>query len=612
MKRFLFLYFLVLISLQASLNVQSQPKPIPNSWEQVQKSGKGDIIVYWYESRPFIYQNEEGQMEGIEVEIIQDFADYILDEYNYTLTIHWQSGGSFGQTYGQIKNQSTSGIFGISAFSITADRMKEVDFAPPFMSDISVLISHRDIPIVNSAREFDQIFSKLKAITIEETTYELDLKEIKEERALDFEIRYIPSEENILRKVDATDSSFGFIDLPIYLMEFHRNAALNVKRQNLYPKKREGYAFIYPKGSDWNQPMRAYFRSIRFKSKVEGITGKYLDNEVYQFIENIFLHANDEVMLLTKEKEIQHRELVGKSFEIERAKMFRNFLIGASTIVLISLIIIYSLYQKRAKVNLALNEQKEKIEKQRLDIEAQNLKLERRNQQLIVLNEEKNNLIKILAHDLRTPINHVHGLAQVFLLDNPTLPPDQSAIIYKIIDSAIRLNKMIGKILDIDAIENNRVNIILEEINLADLLAKTIHSFEKQAGKKEISLIWDKPPQDCTVNGDALYLTEIFENLLSNAIKFSPKGKPITITLNLLDNKAIVGVQDQGPGLTVEDQEKLFKKFQRLSAQPTDGEQSTGLGLSIVKKYVELMQGRVWCESEPRKGATFFVELPLA
>ncbi|MFZ6002154.1 MAG: sensor histidine kinase, partial [Bacteroidota bacterium] len=112
------------------------------------------------------------------------------------------------------------------------------------------------------------------------------------------------------------------------------------------------------------------------------------------------------------------------------------------------------------------------------------------------------------------------------------------------------------------------------------------------------------------VFGDSLFLIQVFENLISNALKFSEKGKQVEVEISSSDSQVRVVVKDQGPGLTAEDQALLFKKFQRLSTHPTDGEKSTGLGLSIVKKYVELMGGRVWCESEQGHGASFIVEIP--
>jgi signal transduction histidine kinase len=103
---------------------------------------------------------------------------------------------------------------------------------------------------------------------------------------------------------------------------------------------------------------------------------------------------------------------------------------------------------------------------------------------------------------------------------------------------------------------------------------------------------------------------EIFDNLVSNAVKYSPQGRNIYVRVARQAENVLIAVQDEGPGLSEDDKAKLFGKFTRLSARPTAGEHSTGLGLSIVKRMVEAMNGKVWCESELGKGATFIVELP--
>ncbi|MSU63222.1 MAG: ATP-binding protein, partial [Pedosphaera sp.] len=100
------------------------------------------------------------------------------------------------------------------------------------------------------------------------------------------------------------------------------------------------------------------------------------------------------------------------------------------------------------------------------------------------------------------------------------------------------------------------------------------------------------------------------ENLLSNAVKYSPPEKSIFVRLAMNADGVRFEVRDEGPGLSAEDQKKLFGKFARLSAKPTGGEHSTGLGLSIVKRMVESMDGKVWCESELGRGATFIVQFP--
>jgi len=582
------------------------------SWAEARKTGKATIYVYWYESRPFIYQNEKGEMEGIEHEILTSFKDYVREKYQVELTLHWTETQNFENTYLTVCNEKLPGAFGVSAFSITQERKERVKFTLPYMPDISVVISSKNIPIVQNGEEFDRIFSGLEAITIKGTTYEEDLKKMKAERNIDFKMRYVPSYQNILATISSSENAFGVIDLPTYMVDLNKNAGMSVNRQNIVPFKREGLALITPIHSDWSEPVNEYITGPKFQLTIDPIMGKYLDNSVYNFMENLATAADNEIMLLTFEKEIQHRDQEGKSKQILRESIFRNILTAAVAIVLVFLAIIFLLYRKKNKINAQLTSQKKKIENQRINIEHQNDQLERRNEQLSHLNEEKNNLIKILAHDLRTPINQVQGLAQLLLIENPTLPSAQKESVNKIIDSSIRLNGMIGKILDVDAIESNRVNLHLETIDLNVLTKRIVSSFEKAATRKEIQLNLSVSLIPVPVKGDMLYMTEVIENLISNALKFSERRKLVCVEIDSSETQVILRIRDEGPGLTEDDKQKIFQKFQRLSARPTDGEHSTGLGLSIVKKYTELMNGKVWFESESGKGTSFYLEFPRA
>src|SRR5690606_186392 len=169
-------------------------------------------------------------------------------------------------------------------------------------------------------------------------------------------------------------------------------------------------------------------------------------------------------------KEIQYNDLMGKYEQIEKETRTRNFLIALATIILVFLLIIIFLYRKRSQ-------QKRQIDEQRKSIELQNQQLEKRNAQLIALDEEKSNLISILAHDLRAPINHVHGLAQVLMLVNRDLPDDQKELVHGIQDAAIRLNRMISNILDLDSIEQNRIKLSMEEVPLEPLIGQVVKTF---------------------------------------------------------------------------------------------------------------------------------------
>ena len=169
---------------------------------------------------------------------------------------------------------------------------------------------------------------------------------------------------------------------------------------------------------------------------------------------------------------------------------------------------------------------------------------------------------------------------------------------------------MVQNLLDANRIERGEMKLNVAPAELVGLISPVVQTQRPCATAKQqtIHLQSETPPVNALV--DPGVLTQVVENLVSNAVKYSPPGKNIFVRLKKEAQAVRLEVQDEGPGLSAEDQKKLFGKFARLSAKPTGGEHSTGLGLSIVKKMVEAMEGRVWCESEPGHGATFVVTLP--
>lgn len=596
------LMVILLISLGSWHSVKAQQiKPL--TWEEAKQKKSGELTVFWFESRPFIFRQHD-RLVGMEYEIMKRFVEYLNRHHDMKLTVKFVEGEGFADVLNRISRHGIDGTFGASAFSRTPEREAQVMFSPSYLLDISVLISSKNVPIVTSEEEFKQVFSRLTAVTIHGTTYEKDLLKLKEEKQMNFPLTYINSANNILREIEKRDSAFGFIDLPVYMMLFNENSSINVERQNLFPIRRSGYGIIMPKNSSWAEPIREYFESPQFKQDLRESTPNYFDSEIYQFLEDLAIRSSDPVVLLNKEKDIQSRDLLEKTKRIETETRLRNFLAGLMALSLLLIAFIVYLMNRRLVQN-------REIEAQRQRIEDKSQQLEKRNEHLVQLNEEKNNLVRILAHDLRTPINQVQGLAQLLTLSTTPLSGEQQEIVGRIKDSSTRLTKMITNILDTDSLDNDRVQVFLEKVCLNDLLQQVLKSFQKQAAAKSIALTFQDADTRLYIQADPLFLTQVIENLLSNALKFSEAGKSIEAFMEV--NGAFVRaiVQDHGPGVLPEDMSNLFKKFSKLSARPTGGESSTGLGLSIVKKYTELMGGSVWCESEPGKVTRFIVEFSL-
>jgi signal transduction histidine kinase len=253
-----------------------------------------------------------------------------------------------------------------------------------------------------------------------------------------------------------------------------------------------------------------------------------------------------------------------------------------------------------------LHEANETISNMHDELAKQKDEILHKNEELQSLNDEKSNLIGIVAHDLKSPLNQIKGLVSLIKMTS-NLDGEAANCLNMIESSAVRLNSMIGKILDIEAIESRQLNLNIEEVDVSEIFQSLASRFRLDAAQKDIK-IHTSTSNGITIPVDKNYLTQILENLLSNAIKFSPASKNVYFNLHDKGDYVIGEVRDEGPGLTDDDKKKLFSKYQKLSAKPTGTESSTGLGLSIVKKFTESMGGQIWCESEEGKGASFFVK----
>ncbi|WP_299457539.1 hybrid sensor histidine kinase/response regulator [uncultured Microscilla sp.] len=239
-------------------------------------------------------------------------------------------------------------------------------------------------------------------------------------------------------------------------------------------------------------------------------------------------------------------------------------------------------------------------------IKEQNENIQSTNKRLLELNYEKDQLIHVVAHDLKVPLSHMSSLVHIIDPNADNLTEKQAAFLQMIGQSSDRLIKLINKILDIEAIESKKAKLHMEPVDIRLLLRQVSEEFTHVAIRKNIEII--SQIGEGIVWADKTHLTQILENLLSNAVKFSPKNSQVQVHCVAAEGNIRVEVQDQGKGVLPEEMSQLFIKYQKLSTRPTAGEKSTGLGLSIVKQYVEAMQGRVWCESTPKKGAKFIVE----
>ena len=236
-----------------------------------------------------------------------------------------------------------------------------------------------------------------------------------------------------------------------------------------------------------------------------------------------------------------------------------------------------------------------------------NEKLETSNNQLAQLNQEKNEFLGIAAHDLKNPLTVIIGSAELL---GGNLPPQQAVKLSgNIMGAGRRMLQLIKALLDANAIEQGRFTSNLEHCDLRELVRECATNNQTHASRKDIAIVAEEGDPEWGWT-DRNATMQILDNLISNAVKFSPAKSKVLVKIRTEADWVFVAVKDQGPGLSAADHKKLFGKFTRLSAQPTGGESSTGLGLSIVKKLAEALAGTVYCQSVLGEGATFILRLP--
>jgi len=222
--------------------------------------------------------------------------------------------------------------------------------------------------------------------------------------------------------------------------------------------------------------------------------------------------------------------------------------------------------------------------------------------------EKKDRFLQIVTHDLKNPVNNVrlaHYYLQGEISDNPA---NKEAL--DTIEMAVdTMNDLINDFLDTAALEKGKTQLRLEPLVVEDLIWEVVSRYSETANVKNITLLMGETEGE--VLADPRRFMQIISNLVSNAIKFSPNDHFVTISSVIEAEKVRLMISDEGPGIPADEQYALFEPFSKLSPRPTNGESSTGLGLSIVKELVLLHHGSVGVDSVENQGCTFWVELPL-
>jgi signal transduction histidine kinase len=234
----------------------------------------------------------------------------------------------------------------------------------------------------------------------------------------------------------------------------------------------------------------------------------------------------------------------------------------------------------------------------------------KQNKALIEINREKETLMAIVAHDLKSPQNQLLGILK--LVEMELKANNQSTEYIEMGKNIVKGSlHLINDITYTKEITNGFLVEKKEGVEIGSFVEEQISGFEYAAKEKNISIVKDIKTNGLSIQIDKTILARIFQNLISNALKFSPFGKSIYISTILSNSEIIFSIRDEGPGIDKEERKLLFKRFQKLSARPTNKESSSGLGLFIVKTLVDKIGAQVKVISEQGKGAEFVLVLSL-
>lgn len=333
-------------------------------------------------------------------------------------------------------------------------------------------------------------------------------------------------------------------------------------------------------------------------------------NEIIQYYD-LYKTFSDSIHSIDKQKSLSLQILNLKEKEFEQIQSAlalnqsqlalkeeqvarRNILIGGIFLISIVLLIFAGTYYY---ISAKVQEKNQQLRTRHSQIRAQNKDLER-------LSTEKEKLISIMAHDLRSPINNIISIGQLLQADD-AITPEQQHSLSLMLRSANRSQELIEHLLQSQ--KEQKEQALTPAITICDEL---ITYYRSRAQEKNINLILHNnldQHQDVLIPPQSYH--RLLDNLISNAIKFSRMGGEVAVTLSLSNHQLVTSVQDSGPGFTAADQQVLFTPYAQRTAKPTGDEYSIGLGLSIIKSLVDKLQGTITLDTSPT-GSTFTIVLP--
>jgi len=400
----------------------------------------------------------------------------------------------------------------------------------------------------------------------------------------------------------------------------------NQTQRHNYLKLSEKYllkAIELAKKMNFTDALYEYYPSLsRTYAELNDYKKAYAFNELYYAIKDSLFNIENNRVINDLQSKFEKQLVEKENLLLKKDNQVKQITIYASIVVILLVLVgLYFMYRNN-KITKRLNEQLEeqnqkimdaKIELERLleVISAKNIELEVTNKELADTNATKDKLFSIISHDLRNPLQAILLNSEILTnFRNKMSEQDQQERINQIMISSSNLNKLLEDLLQWSRSQMNKIEIHPIDFDLHSLVNVVINLHSEQAQQKQITLE-NKIPQNLIVYGDMSTINTIFRNLISNGIKFTNKGGCVTIgCADQSGDYCEIYVQDNGVGILPEKLEKLFSVSKSFTTRGTNNESGTGLGLILVKEFVDMNNGQISVESQVGIGTTFKIKFP--
>ena len=278
--KFSTLFLMTLSAVLFSCKPLTDREIVNSRWTDVQQTGSGTITLSYVPSEGFSYYNDEGNMSGVTIELFRDFVEFVNDNYDVNISIHYQPIENFSEFYETVKT-SEGGVFGVANVTITEERKDELAFSPPYLTNIATLITHRDVDKLENMNEIELVFGDLDALAFESTLHEERLKHIVESTLPDADIHFAHTNDEIIERTAAENRYFAYVDIYNYWRAAERGVP--VRRHEAADEASEQFGVIMPLESDWHEVMEVFFNQ----------NGGYVQSERYRNL--LIEHLSEEL-----------------------------------------------------------------------------------------------------------------------------------------------------------------------------------------------------------------------------------------------------------------------------------------------------------------------------